>query len=145
MQHVRRKPRRNRARSAPQAPLKLKLRSKCPSKNQSTARPAARKLQGAPAGKGARASNKPSGRKSGASRRNGRNGRARNLDYQVLRPTHHPTNDLPLHTVVSRSAGFEPEHKRPTLRTQLVSVHTAKGTMLADPPRRRPSKRRPYH
>ena len=150
------KPRPERAPSAPQAQAKEQVPKQEPkhapkaaraqrAERSSTARPAARKLQGAPAGKGARASNKPSGRKSGASRRNGRNGRARNLDYQVLRPTHHPTNDLPLHTVVSRSAGFEPEHKRPTLRTQLVSVHTAKGTMLADPPRRRPSKRRPYH
>lgn len=139
-------PRMERAQRAPQAHDKEQAPKQTPkaqrAERSSTGRPAARKQQGAAAGKGQRGSKKLTGRKAGASRRSGR---ARNLDYQVLRPTHHPTNDLPLHTVVSRSAGFEPEHKRPTVRTQLVSVHTAKGTMLADPPRRRPSKRRPYH
>ena len=75
-------------------------------------------------------------------------GKARrsNLDYQVLRPQHQRPEPTPIvHTVVSRSAGLTPQEPKHTLRTQLVSVHTAKGTMLADPPRRRPSRRRPFH
>lgn len=72
--------------------------------------------------------------------------RRSNLDYQVLRPERPHREPAPIvHTVVSRSAGFEPQEPKHTLRTQLVSVHTAKGTMLADPPRRRPSRRRPFH
>lgn len=72
--------------------------------------------------------------------------RRSNLDYQVLRPESPHREPAPIvHTVVSRSAGFEPQEPKHTLRTQLVSVHTAKGTMLADPPRRRPSRRRPFH
>ena len=72
--------------------------------------------------------------------------RRSNLDYQVLRPERPHREPAPIvHTVVSRSAGFEPQEPKHTLRTQLVSVHTAKGTMLANPPRRRPSRRRPFH
>ena len=72
--------------------------------------------------------------------------RRSNLDYQVLRPERPHREPAPIvHTVVSRSAGFEPQEPKHTLRTQLVSVHTAKGTLLADPPRRRPSRRRPFH
>lgn len=72
--------------------------------------------------------------------------RRSNLDYQELRPERPHREPAPIvHTVVSRSAGFEPQEPKHTLRTQLVSVHTAKGTMLADPPRRRPSRRRPFH
>lgn len=84
---------------------------------------------------------KPQGAKSvrGKTRRS-------NLDYQELRPERPHREPAPIvHTVVSRSAGFEPQEPKHTLRTQLVSVHTAKGTMLADPPRRRPSRRRPFH
>ena len=72
--------------------------------------------------------------------------RRSNLDYQVLRPERPHREPAPIvHTVVSRSAGFEPQEPKHSLRTQLVSVHTAKGTMLAEPPRRRPSRRRPFH
>lgn len=84
----------------------------------------------------------------GSARRSTRGGRSRrkdnNLDYQVLRPTRAEPAPI-LHTIVSRSAGLEPERPRSALRTQLVSLHTAKGTMLAEAPRRKPSKRRPYH
>lgn len=72
-----------------------------------------------------------------------------NLGYQTMRSErHHPALDEPvIRTVVSHQYGNMDFNKsRSTgLKTQLVSMHTAKGTVMAQPPRRRPSKRRPYH
>lgn len=70
-----------------------------------------------------------------------------NLGYEIFRPERkkHFEDEPILQTVVSHQYGnFDTKPKR-TLRTQLISVHTAKGTMMATPPRRHPSKRRPYH
>lgn len=72
-----------------------------------------------------------------------------NLGYQTLRSerssavAHEPV----IRTVVSHQYGnFDLNKSRSSgLKTQLVSMHTAKGTVMAQPPRRRPSKRRPYH
>lgn len=68
--------------------------------------------------------------------------------YQYLRPER-PRRQEPepiIRTVVSHQyGGFGTPRHRPQLQTRLISVHTAKGTMMAEPPRRHPSKRRPYH
>ena len=47
-------------------------------------------------------------------------------------------------TVVAHNYAGNGSSRRPQLRTQLVSMYTAKGTVKAEP-RRRPSKKRPYH
>lgn len=71
-----------------------------------------------------------------------------NLDYQVMRPERRSrfVDDGPIiQTVISHNYGTERTPQRSHLRTQLVSMHTAKGTVVAATPRRRPSARRPYH
>lgn len=73
--------------------------------------------------------------------------RTSNQGYDFLREERRKSyDDEPiLTTVVSHQyGGFDPKPKS-TLRTQLISMHTAKGTIKAVPPRRHPSKRRPYH
>lgn len=67
-----------------------------------------------------------------------------NLDYQTLARRPKRDDDLPIfETVVStRYGGYEPPKPRSTLRTQIISVHTAKGTMMATPNSRRRAPRR---
>lgn len=67
-----------------------------------------------------------------------------NLDYQTLARRPKRDDDLPIfETVVStRYGGYEPPKPRSTLRTQIISVHTAKGTMMATPNSRRKAPRR---
>ena len=76
-----------------------------------------------------------------------RRSRNDNLGYQVIRNERRREEEVPiLRTVVSHQFGnFEPARPRSALKTQLVSMHTARGTMVADTPRRKPSRRRPYH
>lgn len=80
-------------------------------------------------------------------RNNHKKGRRDHLDYQVTRRAH--TKEEPmLRTVVSHQYGnFDLNKSSSGLKTQLVSMHTAKGTIRTEQsqPRRRPSKRRPYH
>ncbi len=67
-----------------------------------------------------------------------------NLDYQTLSRRPKRDDDLPIfETVVStRYGGYEPPKPRSTLRTQIISVHTAKGTMMATPSSKRRAARR---
>lgn len=79
--------------------------------------------------------------------RNSSSYRSSNQGYDFLREERKKSyDDGPiLTTVVSHQyGGFDPKPKS-TLRTQLISMHTAKGTIKAALPRRHPSKRRPYH
>ena len=68
----------------------------------------------------------------------------RNLDYQTLERRTKRDDDLPLFetVVATRYGGYEPPKPRATLRTQLISVHTAKGTMMATPSSKRKAPRR---
>lgn len=72
-----------------------------------------------------------------------------NLGYQTMRSERSSAvaQEPVIRTVVSHQYGnFDLNKSRSSgLKTQLVSMHTAKGTVMAQPPRRRPSKRRPYH
>lgn len=75
-----------------------------------------------------------------------------NLSYQVMRPERkkeQKSQEPILQTIISHQfGGYEAPRAHTRLRTQLVSVHTAKGTMMAKPSkpiRRRPSNKRPYH
>lgn len=72
-----------------------------------------------------------------------------NLGYQTMRSERNSAvaQEPVIRTVVSHQYGnFDLNKSRSSgLKTQLVSMHTAKGTVMAQPPRRRPSKRRPYH
>lgn len=71
--------------------------------------------------------------------------RTNNLGYEILRPERKKRGeDEPIiQTVVSHQyGGFDPK-PRSTLRTQLISVHTAKGTMMANQPHRS-GRRRSY-
>ena len=72
-----------------------------------------------------------------------------NLGYQTMHSERSSAvaQEPVIRTVVSHQYGnFDLNKSRSSgLKTQLVSMHTAKGTVMAQPPRRRPSKRRPYH
>lgn len=72
-----------------------------------------------------------------------------NLGYQTMRSERNSAvaQEPVIRTVVSHQYGnFDLNKSRSSgLKTQLVSMHTAKGTVMAQQPRRRPSKRRPYH
>ena len=109
--------------------------------------------------KGAKASNRAKGRNASAnatftdSKQSSRRSRKpSNLSYQVMRPERkkeQKSQDPILQTIISHQfGGYEAPRSHTRLRTQLVSVHTAKGTMMAKPSkpiRRRPSNKRPYH
>lgn len=83
-----------------------------------------------------------------ASKNSHKRSRREHLDYQVMRPERRASvkEEPMLRTVVSHQYGnFDLNKSGSGLKTQLVSMHTAKGTVRAEQPRRRPSKRRPYH
>ena len=66
-------------------------------------------------------------------------------DYYARSASRRSEYDMPMfETVVAHNYGGNGSSRRPQLRTQLVSMYTAKGTVKAEP-RRRPSKKRPYH
>lgn len=66
-------------------------------------------------------------------------------DYYVRSASRRSEYDMPMfETVVAHNYGGNGSSRRPQLRTQLVSMYTAKGTVKAEP-RRRPSKKRPHH
>lgn len=67
--------------------------------------------------------------------------------YEILRPERKRSDDFPIiQTVVSHQYGSFDSKPRSSLRTQLVSVHTAKGTMVASNTRpHRSGKRRSSH
>ncbi len=87
--------------------------------------------------------NSRSDNNSSRSRRDRRNSRID--DYYSRSDRRHSDYDMPMfETVVSHNYGARDTSRRPQLRTQLVSMYTAKGTVKAEP-RRRPSKKRPHH
>lgn len=98
-------------------------------------------------GRGNSRSNSSARSKRSDERRSERRSRSSSSGYQTLRsPRKRDEDSAPLFTtVVSHQFGQMESTRKPQLRTQLVSMHTAKGTMVAASPRRRPSKRRPYH
>ena len=66
-------------------------------------------------------------------------------DYYARSASRRSEYDMPMfETVVAHNYGGNGSSRRPQLRTQLVSMYTAKGTVKAEP-RRRPSKKRPHH
>lgn len=66
-------------------------------------------------------------------------------DYYARSASRRGEYDMPMfETVVAHNYGGNGSSRRPQLRTQLVSMYTAKGTVKAEP-RRRPSKKRPHH
>lgn len=66
-------------------------------------------------------------------------------DYYARSASRRSEYDMPMfETVVAHNYAGNGSSRRPQLRTQLVSMYTAKGTVKAEP-RRRPSKKRPYH
>lgn len=66
-------------------------------------------------------------------------------DYYARSTSRRSEYDMPMfETVVAHNYGGNGSSRRPQLRTQLVSMYTAKGTVKAEP-RRRPSKKRPHH
>lgn len=66
-------------------------------------------------------------------------------DYYARSASRRSEYDMPMfETVVAHNYGGNGSSRRPQLRTQLVSMYTAKGTVKAEP-RRRPSKKRPRH
>lgn len=84
-----------------------------------------------------------------SSRNERRSSRDRRLnsvdDYYSRASSRHNEYDMPMfETVVAHNYGGNGSSRRPQLRTQLVSMYTAKGTVKAEP-RRRPSKKRPHH
>ncbi|WP_281710633.1 AI-2E family transporter [Anaerobiospirillum succiniciproducens] len=66
-------------------------------------------------------------------------------DYYARSASRRSEYNMPMfETVVAHNYGGNGSSRRPQLRTQLVSMYTAKGTVKAEP-RRRPSKKRPHH
>lgn len=79
-------------------------------------------------------------------RRSSRDRRVNSVDdYYARSSSRRGEYDMPMfETVVAHNYGGNGSTRRPQLRTQLVSMYTAKGTVKAEP-RRRPSKKRPHH
>lgn len=79
-------------------------------------------------------------------RRSSRDRRVNSVDdYYARSSSRRGEYDMPMfETVVAHNYGGNGSSRRPQLRTQLVSMYTAKGTVKAEP-RRRPSKKRPHH
>lgn len=84
-----------------------------------------------------------------SSRAETKSSRSRRRSESVSYSLHTDRSEAPIFTtVVSHKFGaLDAPRSRSALKTQLVSVHTAKGTVMAsrEAPRRRPSKRRPRH
>lgn len=68
-----------------------------------------------------------------------------NYGYERYQKPKQTSNERPIFTTVVSHGNIPEQKQRSTIKTQLVSMHTARGTLMADLPKKKLGKRRHYH